>query len=343
MQVDSAKAEIIFERLMEAFYAKRFPYSLPNATAPQIPENMPKKLTMGSRAHALFLFCLCYYMRGGNKSHTVTKQLSRLYDGCPELFLPENRHDYTPAQVADKLRGVGLGFNAEETGDMWIDNFNRMESLWGGDPANIFKGVSTYEEACDRVQNHKKKKNVVGYGFRGFQEKMVSMLIYFLMDAGFVDRWHFPVPVDFHVLRTMFAHEIITAAVPNGGGFYTKEVLAATRELFLGYCVRHNVDPLRLCDAVWLYSGLMCNLHPGNRSDVAKDRNGRRTEVKPVKKWTKRQKRVYEDRGCGQCFVRDTCRWCVPSANYYIKGQVILRGERDDPPGQMFLFTALED
>lgn len=332
--VDTAKAEYVLGKLLEAFLSNKYPYNLPNATPPQVLRNLPKTLTAGTREHALFLFCLCYYMRGGIKSRMATKRLSGLYDTDPAMFLPEERKSFSPSSISGALKKIGLGFNADEIGKMWFNNLGRLADLYGGNPVNIFNGISTYEEACDRIRNRGKK------GFLGFQEKMVSMLIYFFMDAGFINKWHFPIPVDFHVLRIVFAHEIITGAEPGRNGFYTKEILAATRQLFLDYCQKHDIDPLRLCDAVWLYSGLMCNLHPGNQSRVEKKRKGRKTVVTPMPRWSRRQTRTCNEEACGQCLIRNTCRWCVPSAHYYIRGEILLRAKRDDPP-QMSLFTML--
>ena len=332
--VDTAKAECILGKLLGAFLRKTYPYNLPNAVPPQTPQNMPQTLVPGTREHALFLFCLCYYMRGGIKSHTAAKRLSMLYDARPLIFLPEERGSFPPSFVSVVLKKAGLGFKADEIGERWFENLGRLADLYKGDPANIFSGISTYEEACDRIRNREKR------GFLGFQEKMVSMLIYFFMDAGFIDKWYFPIPVDFHVLRIVFAHEIITGAKSGRNGFYTKEILAATRQLFLDYCRNHNADPLRLCDAVWLYSGLMCNLHPGNQSRVEKKRKGRKTVIVPMSRWSRRQVRTCNEQACGQCFIKDTCRWCIPSAHYYVRGEISLREERDDPP-QMFLFAVL--
>ncbi len=162
------------------------------------------------------------------------------------------------------------------------------------------------------------------------------MLTYFYMDAGIVDRWNFPIPVDFHVLRTVFAHEIVVPDPEefNGNGFYTKPILAAVRKLFQSYCAEHHVDPLRLCDAVWLHSGLMCSQHPGNQSIVG-GRHGRNTELWPILRWSEAQEKTYE-RTCACCAIQGTCRWLVPSAEYYIRGRIVLREMRDSPPQQSF-------
>jgi len=326
--IDRNKADAVFARLLDAYLRKEYPYDQADAIPPQVRENLPETLEWGSREHALFLFAVCYWMRGGIESHTAIRQLTRLYDLERDIFSPLGGSISEATDLAQKFRSVGLGFNAEEIGRMWKKNLAKIAHFYGGDPRIIFSGIKTYEEACERIQNKK------GRGFLGFQEKMVSMLIYFYMDAGIIDRWNFPIPVDFHVLRTVFAHEIVVADPSefNGNGFFTKPILAAVRNLFQSYCIKNDVDPLVLCNAVWLHSGLMCNQHPGNQSVVG-GRHGRKTELWPVARWSLAQTRTYE-RTCAVCVVRNTCRWCVPSAEYYIRGRLILREERGEPSQQ---------
>ncbi len=333
MRVDTEKAEMIFSRLLEAYSLKEYPYDQPEATLPNAPENLPRMLKRGTREHALFLFGLCYWMRGGIKSHTAVKQLASLYDAYPEMFFPESSPKLVVSTLALRFCNGGLGFNASKIAEMWVENLAKIDTKWNGDPRTLLANLSTYEEACERIQNKRHK------GFRGFQEKMVSMLIYFFMDAGLVDCFHFPIPVDFHVLRMIFAHEIIITQEDdaNGKGFYTEPVLALVRELFRSYCIDHCANPLRLCDAVWMYSRLMCAKHPGNQSDVG-GRHGRKTLLWPVTRWTPAQTRAFE-RTCGVCTIRETCRWCIPSAEYYIRGRIVPR-ERRDTPRQQNLFTS---
>ena len=151
------------------------------------------------------------------------------------------------------------------------------------------------------------------------------------MHAGIVDPWHFPIPVDFHVLRMVFSDEIVIAEVrdANANGFYTKEVLQAVRDLFMWYCKEYAADPITLCDSIWLYSRMMCNNHPGNISIIGK-RRGRKTVIYPAKKWSNAQTRTFE-KTCGICSLQNSCRWCVPSAEYYIRGRLVLRERRDTP------------
>jgi len=338
MFVDKKRAKEIFDRLVVAYSTMEYPFNLPEAIPPQTRQNLPPTLMWGSREHALFLFVSCYWMRGGIRSDEAIRRLTRIYLSCPEIFLPEfisDMHDTELPALAAFLRLFRLGFNADEIAGAWKKNFLKIFRKWNSDPRKIFDGISTYEEACDRIQK-KKNKN----GFHGFQEKMVSMITYFFMDAEIIDRWHFPIPVDFHVLRTVFAHEIVVAdpSEANGNGFYTKAVLAAVRELFHSYCVENNVDPLILCNAVWLHSGLMCNQHPGNQTNEG-EHEGRKTTLTPVPKWSQAQSRTY-DRVCAVCVIRKTCVWCVPSAEYYVAGKLVLRERRESPP-QSSLFDIL--
>lgn len=324
MKIDRDKAAMIFGLLLGAYIRKEHPYNKPEAELPQAEKNLPKELERGSREHALFLFAACYWMRGGIKSDTAVRQLTKLYEMRKDVFLPDS--SVTAAELVPMLDSVGLGFNAKEIASSWKRNMSRIAQDWNGDPRTLFAGIKTYEEACARIQNKK------GTGFLGFQEKMVSMLTYFYMDAGIVDRWNFPIPVDFHVLRTVFSHEIIVVPTDeaNSNGFYTRTVLAAVRELFHSYCVDHQVDPLLLCEAVWLYSGTMCNQHPGNQSRVPKKRNGRKTKITPMHRWSFAQSQAYS-KTCEICVIQNTCIWCIPSAEYYIGGKIVLRSRRDAP------------
>lgn len=332
MKVHKRKAFEIFDRLLGMYLRKEYPFNLPGAVLPQRNGYIPEEARQDKRKYALFLFAACYWMRGGIKSDTAFQQLGTFYRQDPGSFLPENAEALSAAVLADKLKAIGLGYNVKEISGFWKENLSKLDRKWKGDPCNLFAGISTYEEACDRIQNNKSN------GFGGFQEKMVSMLTYFLMDAGLVDPWNFPVPVDFHVIRIVFANEILVAGKDemNGSGLYIKKNLDAIRRLVMDYCRERDVDPLLLADALWLYSQLQCSRHPGNQSNVG-GRHGRMTKLWPIKRWSEAQTKAYEET-CGVCPLRRTCRWCVPSAEYYIRGRIILRERRDSPPqGNLFI------
>ncbi|MBI2063012.1 MAG: hypothetical protein HYT61_02095 [Candidatus Yanofskybacteria bacterium] len=326
---------------MAAFDTGQYPFDKPWAKPPQIPENMPRNLTLGSKEHPLFLFCLCYHMRGGIDSITAIKSLAKLYETKPEIFVPENGMNRDPQEITGFLREVGLGFQSREIGRAWVENFKMLVRYWDSSPVKLLEGVETYEEACERIRNKLVKKNRIenkNSGFLGFQEKMVSMLIHFLMEAGFIDSFHFPPPVDFHVLRTMFGHEILLIEEWDKDN-YNKKTLSLIRELLSGYLLKYNVNPLRLCEAMWIISRTLCSQHPGNISNVG-DYEARKTTIKPIDiTWNRSQVNSYF-RTCGSCPIERTCKFNIPSAYYYITGNIVIRGTRQKPPQEFLIFES---
>ncbi len=336
--VNYERRDQIFGQLLQLFRERRYPFNQRGVEPPQAPNNLPRNLLRGGREHAIFLFCLCFYMRGGIKSVTAIKAMARLYELYPSIFEPDQWEELNADAIASLLRSVGLNFSSKAISKAWIENFRRLKTRWGGDPRELVRGVSTYEEALARIRRSGQD------GFLGFREKMVSMLLYFLAESKIIEPFVFPLPVDFHVCRIVLANEIVVVKDPTNGDLYQKEVLDAIRALSIDYCHSHGVDPIDLCHAIWLFSQAMCNKHPGNNSVVERIRRGRKTGVEalPVT-WSQAQVSAFK-RSCGSCTAAETCRWCIPSASYYIQGKLILRGVRETPPqilSQIPLFSTI--
>lgn len=320
------RARLVFRRLIAAYRAKAYPYSLPQAAPPQANGNMPS-VFIDARQKALFLFHVCYYMRGGILSDVAMRCMRDLFLARPELFEPTVAQHRKPAEITRALRRFRLTYKSAEVGRIWITNATRLAAMYDGDPLRLFDQLNTYEAACLRIQN----KN--GQGFLGFQEKMVSMLIYFFVDAKLIDPFMFPPPVDFHALRVLLAHEIV---VPGSytAPVYRQELLAGIRDLLTDFCHRYDTTPIELCEAMWILSRTLCVQHPGNRAIKGRENHGRRTHIYlPTIRWTPTDMRRYA-RACGSCPVVNTCRRCVPSAHYYIAGDVFAGILRTEPPQQ---------
>jgi hypothetical protein len=337
VSIDWARAERVFGSALEALEDHRYPYN--RVEPPQVAEKLPPSLSWGGVKHACFLFCSCHHMRGGIKSETAFKILGRLFEDDPHMFSPEavatDAGRYTPAFITAVLRKAALGYKAEEIGRGWVYNLTKLHRFWNGDPVMLVRGVANYEELCVRIMHGKEPSEDSPHGFFGFREKMVSMLVYFLMHGGFMDPLVFPVPVDFHVLRILVAHEVLVCDISGNG--YLKGLQDGAREVTLGYCVKHGVDPLKLCDALWLLSSTLCQWNPGNRTRIIGQRSGRKTRTEPTPVyWDPAQIAGYR-RSCGSCPVESTCRWNVPAASYYIQGRIVVRGPREKSP-QLFLF-----
>ncbi|WKZ26956.1 MAG: hypothetical protein QY311_02350 [Candidatus Paceibacterota bacterium] len=336
--VDREHGARILTTLMRAFREKSFPFTLKKALPPQIPENLPRGGFADNRDHACYLFALCFYMRGGITSDRAAQSLSRIYEVRPELVRPEVVSTCDPVEIRDILARNGLNFNSEEISSFWVENFRRLRDHWDADPRTLMNGVTTFEEACLRIQNKKKKARAYEphhHGFLGFQEKMVSMLIYFLVEAGFGDPFTFPAPIDFHVLRVMVAHDIvriIEGGEKNGKlNYFHPIVLSALRDFFSWYAHTHATDPVHLSEVVWGLSRAVCTQHPGNTTVYRGKGGGRKTELTPLAvTWDEAQTRAFE-RSCRTCPVQDTCRFTIPAAPYYVRGELIIRGLREHP------------
>jgi hypothetical protein len=304
---------------------------------------MPETLPLGGVEHAMFLWSSCYYMRGGIKSVDAFKMLARVYDDAPWLFNTTMAGFADPAAVGNTLQSFGLGLQHEQIGHFWVENAKRMQRLYEGDPRNIFNDVTSYKESLDLIQNRGK-----GQGFLGFQEKMVSMITYFLMDQDLIEPYVFPLPVDIHVMRVSIATEMLKFdGYAEDDNLLSQEALDTARELYYRYALDHHINPLRLSDAVWLLSNALCGTQPGNitiEPEGRKNRNGRSTVFLPLEVSIDdpRQQAMY-DKTCESCPVQTFCDWNVPGTIYYVLGELRRRGHRIRfPRGTLFTYNEMD-
>ncbi len=327
MVVNEERIDEVLSILLQAYDSKDYPYSQNHVRLPHDPEHMPSNLEYGSVDHAMFLWTSCYYMRGGIKSVDAFKRLSRIYESRPDLFQCNVAMETSQDVIIKELEQAGLGFQ-ETVASQWVENAARLHRRYDGDPRKIFDNVSSYEESLAAIRNDGK-----GDGFIGFREKMVSMIIYYLMDENLIEPFTFPIPVDLHVMRVSIANRLIEFPdAPHGTNLYSDEMLAMLREIYFNYCVSQGVDPLRLCDAVWLLSESSCGKHPGNvtlEPFGRENRSGRTTVLLPgaVDTSSPKQQAAY-DSSCRRCPLEDTCELNIPGKHYYVGGSVIIRGKR---------------
>ena len=328
--VDRERAHNAFQALLKVYRDGAYPFSEPEVQPPQVKENMPKTLVYGSLEHASYLKVSCFWMRGGIRSVTAFQLLSTFYDAHPEFFVPSEWKRIDPVALCRLLQDSRLGFQANFISRAWRENFRRIAERHDGDPVNLVRGVASYEEACGRIKNSGKE------GLLGFREKMVSMLIYFFLDARLVvPSFAFPLPVDFHVCRIVLANELVVVKNPPKGDHYKPEVLAVIRELVVGFCVETGTDVIEFCNALWLFSQAMCARYAGNESLQIRG-SGRQAVIEPAPRWSLAQTAAFY-RSCDKCVLASTCRWAIPSMNYYISGQLILREPREVPTqGNLF-------
>lgn len=316
----------VLDTLLEGLENRTFPYD--NFVLPQDRANFSAAFPYNdAREYASTLFRLCYYMRGRTDSVRAAQGLGRLHVRRPEYFKDGFASKTDPQALRQSLINAGLTALKSFVPDAWVENSKRMLALYDGDPRKIFEGVSGYEEACRRVMNDKK-----GGGFCGFQEKMVSMLLYFLMDAELIEFFYFPVPVDFHVLRVSVSLEIVEFSEdPIGRNVYSKELLAQLREMFQKYSESNGITPLAMAEAMWLLSNRLCKRTPGNKINEGEWRK-RKTVLTPVPPtWTPAERRT-QGATCGMCPVEPLCKYDIGAGPYYVDGKVVPIRLRAKPP-----------
>lgn len=331
------RADEVLGELLDLRKARDWPYRRLEDQIPQSTRNLP--ININDRDKDLLLFCSNLFM-ARMESDTAFRGLRHIYETWPAFFDPDNLGNYSQADLAYALRKGGL-MQPELKSAWWRDNLARIRDNWGGLPRNVFKGVETFEEACLRVRHNDRKtsKGVIKQGFYGFQEKMISMWIYFLKDAGFLapgQLEYYPIPIDIHVIRFTFATEIFVETEP-GTNVYTKKHLAAMRRFLEDLCRKRHWNPEELCEAVWIFDREVCNLHPGNQSIVGEG-TGRKKPISPMP-WRERHVRDVSTRACGVCYFEQICRNCIPAGHYNHRGvSLVVKREKLPTPPQIHLF-----
>ncbi|MDB5193994.1 MAG: hypothetical protein JWN50_8 [Parcubacteria group bacterium] len=352
---------IVFPGLLKAYYRKDEPY---DKHLVQDAKNLPDGLIWGSREHALYLWFLCIYMKGGINSQVAITQLSKLYTDHQWIFMPENLLGLDKLELrwviewlGTTLQEYGLGSNVEESKRTWVWNSVKLAKFWNSDPRDIFREAEKNAEASWQSYEAAKAnydalarliirkpgsthETIMSQpnGFYGFQHKMVSMIIYFFIHAGILVSFPYPVPVDFHILRVLISTGIlgIRKRTERRWGSrhweFREKFLPYAREVTLRYVVEERANPQHLADVLWILSRSWCRHHPGNKSSVEKTRTARRRHITdlPVV-WNASTERRY-DRTCGRCPIENECRWNIPSSYYYVKGCIVLRSARIRPP-----------
>jgi hypothetical protein len=325
--VDREQVEHVLGKLVCALENDEFPYNLDTTRLPQDTRHMPQTLELGTQEHAMFLWTVCYYMRGGTKSNDAVRRMSLMYDDNPDMFVAANAKDIDKEVLAKTLGTYGLGFQ-DTVAHAWVENASRLHELYDGDPRRIFDEIDTYQQSLDAIMNDGK-----GGGFIGFKEKMTSMIIYYLADGKLIEPFEFPLPVDLHVLRVSIANELVKfEGYEDDENLYSDELLETVRNLYVEYARDHDIDMLKLCNAVWQLSESTCGFQPGNitlEPQGRQSRKGRSTVLVPFPVNTNSEaQRIMYDKTCRQCPVEDTCKWNVPGKTYYVQGGLSRRGER---------------
>lgn len=351
--VDKTAGYWLFDILLERWNAqpKMFPYDQPRAVIPQT--IIPDHIRQHNNPETIYFFymVICIWMRGGIESIQAFKAVIKMYRDHPELFDPYEVQHWKQSELQPIVKAY-IGWDSKNAARFWIENAKRVMRNWDGKPSQIFKGITTFEEAVRRIKNKgswsRKKRAEAnasqndGLGFMGYKEKMVAMLVYFIDWEGLLPkRFIYPTPADFHNFRLALAHRVIRLD-PQPLHLRDHELISAPwRELTMEYMRERKADPVELADAVWLFSLELCGNSPltewRNKQDVAlEDSMGLDEEIFAIDKRLHLFAPKYRNRiqrTCLACPLLDTCELAIPAGPYYQR-----RGDREEAfGGQLYL------
>jgi hypothetical protein len=351
MQVTVDK-KIVF-RLIDTLLArwtaepKKYPYNRPDAIIPQY--LIPGEIRARKETLACFYFYICIYMRGGIESAQAFNAMIRMWREHPTMFDPIHAQWSTPAELQPILKKY-VGWDSHAASVNWVENSRRLMRHWEGNPLNLLKGLRNYDEALRRIRNKlqkgdQRKARLDGRGFRGFQPKMVSMLIYFYdWERWLEKRFLYPAPADFHNFRLGLNQGAIIVSDCDDGFVRSSEKLSAPwREAVMDYLKARKADPIEVADAIWMYSLVMCGNSPLMNEREAKPKVKKKGSriLEPLPEMFEaarlphrvdeashqhigRFRRALKET-CLRCVIAKTCTLAIPSRPYYRKGKLILR------------------
>lgn len=344
--VDAERVERVLDPILNRYLYKGYPYNITPTMLANL--TLPTCLKRGGEAEARWWFFCCMLMRGGVDSDTALRAMSAMYDremrrGGLWPFKPERAAKLSIEQMTGLLQEAGTGLH--RLARDWINAAATLQDLHGGLVMSMLEQMETYEDAVELLHRNEK----AGTGFAGFRFKMVSMFLFFVTEAGLIEYFPYPPPIDFHLQRVA----IVTGMVQRGDKqpliAYNQrqhdELQAVLRAAYLDYIRHRGLLSNQVSDAVWLLSRMMCRFNPGN-TVYAGERDGRSTPLTPhVVDWFSKEGVDFAKfaRSCQRCPVRGHCHWNLGSQPYYVAGQLRILGPRLEPPHEQATLLTVEE
>lgn len=328
VSIDWQRADVVCGQLLAAFREKVYPYG----EAWALPQSfITEDIRKDPLTHARFLFYVCHYMRGSIKSDFAVQQLVKVWQKHPHFFDPFIAGDARRFEEIDTVLADVLKYKHDEITRFWQENSRRLASHWEGDPRRIFDSVTNAADMYKRVTNKRIRGtrpdsvDHADWGFLGFQEKMASMLAYFLMDAKLVQDFSASPPVDFHLIRVMLASRVLVISEDREKKLRYEHLTPYGIEVLETYGRDNSLSLVELGNALWMLSVVLCSRAPGNiSSGRKKGENGKKIHPlpRPVD-WENPQHRQAYFRTCGVCPLESLCELNVFSGPYYQVGELV--------------------
>jgi hypothetical protein len=241
---------------------------------------LPKGVEKGSEKQADFLF----WMSIPDKfidADVLFRKGRNLFEEMPEAFdfryvyemdkgklKISKRRDGSRLLVAPWLDNIlkeklNVGLHESVSGDMHCTS-RKLVRVYNGRPLNVFKDVTEYHVALERLKRkktqdlEKERKELTFPNFKGFGEaKVAPLLIIWFVKNGFIqgmDKYEIRQPFDTHLLNFTVGRGVTKPDTDMRVGTFAKYA----QELFAITFRKHEIDPIDFHVAEWRLGSDVC-------------------------------------------------------------------------------------
>jgi hypothetical protein len=228
------------------------------------------------------------------------------------------------------------GYKTKEIPKYWYSNFLVLHKYWGDDLANVFWGVTEFEQAFSRVDYKINSET----GFQGIRRKLFSLLVIWLQGKNLLPIFPVPIPIDIHAQRILWSTEILAKVdwarpfkpkkevqVQLAGKTAIRVYEAFTDEIAKWsqkFIVENGFSHLNVNPALWVLGRSLCAEHWQNTS---REKATIYVEPKELAKNPHLWRKNYKD-PCSYCPIEKYCQWAIPDAPHSNWGLLVRLGKR---------------
>lgn len=346
------KTKEVIDTLVPLLEQNEFPYNQDRFMLPEDPEHMPKIPFKDPQEEANFYLTACLWMRRTD-SNKAMRDLGEAFDNTREFerdpFDPEIIATMTPQEVADIFGKYPQLRMMNNNAPGLIHNMRFLNARFDGDIRNVAAGTGDFDEMMLRLKNspHQADPSLYipefGDGMYGFQDKMGSMLVYYLSEAGLIPPIDYPPPIDQHLAKLTTGTGCVAVAHEfRNENYMTDYLQKIVRDLYYDISITHRISTNAIAKALWLLGSKNCSQSPATFTKVI-TRDARKSVFEEYEPDYSRvgfdTLRIYAT--CLGCplHISDQCTHVSRGKENHLKGIMTARDRSELPnPGDYSLF-----
>lgn len=273
-----ARTKEVVDTLVPLLLNNQHPYDQPEFILPENPLHMPKTPFEDARQEANFYLTACLWMRRTDSNKAMT-DLGRMFDNTRsnkiDPFDPNGAQELGVHAITGIVSRYPQLRMIDTNAPGLIHNMQFLDARFGGDIRNAYADTDDFDEIVLRLKNSphqadpSKYDQAFGKGLYGFQEKMISMLTYYLIEADILPPFDYPPPIDQHLARLGAG----TGSIRIVGEFKDKNIMNETllgvgRDLYYDLSLKHGINPNHIAQALWLMGSKNCSMSPETFANV---------------------------------------------------------------------------